>query len=264
MDVGGAALDGLLDHPVHELDDRRVLAAGAEVDRRVLAHVVQRARPARLRRGCGGSASASSSVLAARSRRGRSSGPRGAPAAVDVRRRGDRRADLVARHDRDVVDREDVGGVDHRDQQRAVAREGDRHGLVAAHGGGRDELGGVGIDAVELEVDVVEAEALGDGAGELVLGQRAVGDEHALGRPSRSRWRGSIARSIVPWSTNPRSTMTSVSTRPEPPRREGVVIPLPALWGPGRGCEGGGHVGDVCDGLPHRLIGSRPAGPAFE
>ena len=42
VDVGGAALDGLLDHPVHELDDRRVLAADAEVDRRVLADVVHR------------------------------------------------------------------------------------------------------------------------------------------------------------------------------------------------------------------------------
>ena len=81
---------------------------------------------------------------------------------LDVGERGHRRAHLVAGHDRDVVDREHVRGVDHRDQQRAVADEGDRHGLVAAHGGGGDELGGVGIDAVELEVDVVEAEALGD------------------------------------------------------------------------------------------------------
>ena len=40
VDVGGAALDGLLDHPVHELDDRRVLAADAELDRLVLAQVV--------------------------------------------------------------------------------------------------------------------------------------------------------------------------------------------------------------------------------
>ena len=34
VDVGGAALDGLGDDLVHELDDRRVLARGAEVDRR--------------------------------------------------------------------------------------------------------------------------------------------------------------------------------------------------------------------------------------
>ena len=52
VDVGGAALDGLLDHPVHELDDRRVLAADAEVDRRVLADVVER-RGGRARRASG-------------------------------------------------------------------------------------------------------------------------------------------------------------------------------------------------------------------
>ena len=62
VDVGGAALDGLRDDPVHELDDRRVLAAGAEVDRRVLAHVVQR-RGGRcgLRRGAGRTSASSSS-----------------------------------------------------------------------------------------------------------------------------------------------------------------------------------------------------------
>ena len=32
VDVGGAAVDGLGDHALDELDDRRVLAAGAEVD----------------------------------------------------------------------------------------------------------------------------------------------------------------------------------------------------------------------------------------
>ena len=34
VDVGCAALDGLADHALHELDHRRVLAGGAEVDRR--------------------------------------------------------------------------------------------------------------------------------------------------------------------------------------------------------------------------------------
>ena len=41
------------------------------------------------------------------------------------------------------------------------------HGLVALDRGRGDELGGVGIDAVAAQVDVVEAEALGDGAREL-------------------------------------------------------------------------------------------------
>src|SRR5215216_2726397 len=45
---------------------------------------------------------------------------------VDVARRGDGRAHLVAGHHRDVVDGEHVRGVGHGDQQRAVAGEGDR------------------------------------------------------------------------------------------------------------------------------------------
>src|ERR1044072_1417405 len=68
--------------------------------------------------------------------------------ALDVGRGGNRRADLVAGHDRDVVLREDVRGVRHGDQQRALAGERDRDGLVAPGRGGRDELGRVGVDAV--------------------------------------------------------------------------------------------------------------------
>ena len=49
----------------------------------------------------------------------------------DVVGRRDRDAHLVAGHDRDVVDREHVGGVGHRDKQRALVGERDRHRLVA-------------------------------------------------------------------------------------------------------------------------------------
>ncbi len=100
---------------------------------------------------------------------------------LDVGRRGDRRADLVAGHHRDVVDREHVRRVGHGHEQRAVAGERDRHGLVAPDRGRADELGRIGLDAVELEVEVVEAEPLGDGAGELVLGDGAGRDQDALG-----------------------------------------------------------------------------------
>ena len=99
---------------------------------------------------------------------------------VDVGRRGDRRADLVAGHHRDVVDRQHVRRVGHGDQQRAVGGERDRHGLVALDRGGRDQLGRVGIDPVLLQVEVVEPEALRDGAGELLLGDRAGREQHAL------------------------------------------------------------------------------------
>ena len=62
--------------------------------------------------------------------------------------RGDGRAHLVAGHDGDVVDGEDVGRVGHGDQQRAVVDEGDGDRLVALDRGRRDELGGVGVEAV--------------------------------------------------------------------------------------------------------------------
>ena len=230
VDVGGAAVDGLLDHPVDHLDDRGVLAADAEVDRRVLAQVVER----RGGLGCAvrGSASASSSLL----------GRDGAVAEVgvlealeqvlDVVGRGDRRADLVAGHDGDVVDGEDVGRVGHRDQQRAVADEGDRDGLVAADRRGRDELGGVGIDAVELEIDVVEAEALGDGAGELVVGERAVA------RPARARAR-SRSRVRAARSPGPSGAIDEAEVDEDvgqhaagaaAPRRRGDPVAASGLW----------------------------------
>ena len=77
------------------------------------------------------------------------------------------------------------------------------HGLVAPGGGGRDELGGVGVDAVDAEVDVVEPEALGDRARELVLGQRAVLRPAAARAARPLSLARSTARSIVPCSTKP-------------------------------------------------------------
>jgi len=51
---------------------------------------------------------------------------------------GDGGADLEAGHHRDVVDGQDVGGIDHRHEQRALVDVGDRDGLVAARGRGAD------------------------------------------------------------------------------------------------------------------------------
>ena len=81
-------------------------------------------------------------------------------------RRRDRDADLVAGHDRDVVDREDVRRVGHRDQQRALVGERDRHRLVALGDAGGDEVGGGHVDLEDAEVEVVEAVALGERARE--------------------------------------------------------------------------------------------------
>ena len=100
---------------------------------------------------------------------------------LDVRRRGDRGPDLVAGHHGDVVDRQHVRRIGHRDEQRAVGGEGDRHRLVALDRRRSDELGGVGVDAVALQVEVIEAEALGDRPREVALGDRTGRDQHALG-----------------------------------------------------------------------------------
>jgi hypothetical protein len=101
----------------------------------------------------------------------------------DVLVRGDGGPDLVARHERDVVDREHVARVDHRHEQRALVEEADRHGGVALRRRGREQVGRGHVDAEGVEVDVVDAEALGDDAGELVGRQDAAVDEHLAGAP---------------------------------------------------------------------------------
>ena len=165
VDVGGAALDGLRDDLVDELDDRRVFGGLVQGDdlgaflavleglRRLADDVFE--------------------AVQARDQRG------------DVIRRRDRDADLVAGHDRDVVDREHVRRVGHRHQQRALV--GERHGnrLVALGDGRADEVGGGHVDAEDAEVEVVEPVALGQRARQRVLRERAVFEQHALGRRAR-------------------------------------------------------------------------------
>ena len=84
--------------------------------------------------------------------------------------------------DLDVVDGEHVGRVGHRDQQGLLVDEADRQRPVAARGVDRDQVRRRHVDLVGGEVDVVEAVALGDGAGELVGGDRALLEQQLLGR----------------------------------------------------------------------------------
>ena len=65
---------------------------------------------------------------------------------VDVLGRGDRAAHLVAGGHGDVVEREHVGRVGRRHQQRLLAEEGDRDRLVAARLGGVEQVGGAVVD----------------------------------------------------------------------------------------------------------------------
>ena len=154
--------DGLGDDRVHELDDGSV-AVG----------VVEHARPARRPR------------RPPPRRCPRSSRP-SARAAPSSRLRSSTEAAAgriaPAGHHPDVVDREDVRGVGHRQQQRAVVGEADRHRLVALGGLGADQVDGAHVEVVDREVDEVQAEALGDHAGELVVAQDAALDQHQARR----------------------------------------------------------------------------------
>ena len=160
VDVGGALVDALRDERVDELDDRRLVGGLAEVDdlRPLVGdgllddHVVD--------------------LVHAPDER------------ADVLLRRDGGADLVAGHQRDVVDREHVARVDHRDEQRALVEEADGDGGVALRGRGGQQVGRGHVDAEGVEVDVVDAEALGDDPGELVRGQDAAVDEDLARAPA--------------------------------------------------------------------------------
>ncbi|MGC4084612.1 MAG: hypothetical protein QM736_21465 [Vicinamibacterales bacterium] len=78
---------------------------------------------------------------------------------------GDDRLDVVARHELDVVHREDVGGIRHRERERG-ARAGERHDLVLVGRVGGNELDDARVDLELGEVDrrdaVLAAEERGD------------------------------------------------------------------------------------------------------
>ena len=101
---------------------------------------------------------------------------------VEVLDRGGAGAHAAAGHHADVVDRQDVGGIGHRHQHAAVLGEADRHRLVAAGGGGADEVDGAHVEVEGGQVDEVQAEALGHHAGELVVAQDPAFDQDQAGR----------------------------------------------------------------------------------
>ena len=79
----------------------------------------------------------------------------------DVVAARDPEIDLVARREPELVDAVDVAGVGDRDAQPVVARD-DRDRDDALQCPQRDELGGVGRDALFLEIDEREAVAAGE------------------------------------------------------------------------------------------------------
>ena len=86
---------------------------------------------------------------------------------------------------RDVVDREHVRGIRHGQQQRVLVDVGDGNRGVTLGGRRAQQVGGAHVDLEHPEVEVIEAVALGDRAGELLGGDRLLVEQHALGRNAR-------------------------------------------------------------------------------
>ena len=163
--VGGAALDRLGDDLVDELDRGGVVGAGAQIDHfSALALLLGLA--------CLGLGDDVLETVKPGDQRS------------DVLRWRDRHADLIAGHDRHVVDGEHVGRVGHRDQQRPLVRERHRHRLIALGGGRGDEVGGGHVDLEGAEVEMVEPVALRQGSRERVVVQDALLEQHPLRRGS--------------------------------------------------------------------------------
>ena len=102
--------------------------------------------------------------------------------AVDVLDPGDHGQNLVAGHQLQVVEREHVRRVRHRDEQVSAVVEADRHRSEPARGRRADEVQRSHVGLVDREVDVLEAEALRHRARELVTGDGARLEQDLLGR----------------------------------------------------------------------------------
>ncbi len=104
---------------------------------------------------------------------------------VEAVARDDDRDDVAVRQHRDVVGREQVARVGHRDDQRAVLAEADRDCVEALHRGLGDgvQRREVGLDG--LEVDELQPEALGDRDAELVVAQPVALEQELAHRAAR-------------------------------------------------------------------------------
>ena len=87
-------------------------------------------------------------------------------------------------HHLDVVDRQHVGRVGHRQNQRLLVHVADRNRLVAAGGGHGEQARGPHVDLVAAEVEVVEAIALGNRPRELIGVDHVVLTQERLGVPA--------------------------------------------------------------------------------
>ena len=104
---------------------------------------------------------------------------------LEVVARDDDRLDAQVGQHRQVVEREDVRRIRHRDDQRLVVAEADRDRLQAAQRRLGHELhrGDVGVQLVEAHV--LQPEALGDGQRQLIGVDQAAFDQQVLHRAAR-------------------------------------------------------------------------------
>ena len=100
----------------------------------------------------------------------------------DVGLRGSRPRDLHAGDHHHLVDGDDVRGVGHRQHQRPVGEEADRHRLQALGQLDRDQVGRPHVNFVRRQVDVVDAEPLAERPRQLVLTHLARLDQDLAGR----------------------------------------------------------------------------------
>ena len=162
VDVRCAAFGGLGDDRVHELDHRRVLGRLAQVDDlqrasplprppdRLLDRVLESVHPRDQRR--------------------------------DVIDGGDGRLDVQPRQQRDVVDRDHVGRVGHREHESLLVYVRHRHRPVALGRAALSRLAAAMSTLKTLEVEVVKPVALGDRLRELIPGDRLLLHQQPLGR----------------------------------------------------------------------------------
>jgi len=271
VDVRRAALGGLGDDGVHELDDGGVLGGLVQVDdlgRALLRILGHRLLDAVLE-----------AVEAAHER-------------LNVLGRGDRRANLEAGEHRDVVDGVDVRRVGHGHEQRVLVDEGHGHGVVALGRQGGHEVRRRHVDGEGVQVEVVEAVALGGCPRELVVADGAGLEQHPLRRAAAGACRlhgalGSLASheaevdehvgEKAPRAATPRRGRDAVrrtrrvgvrSGRGRGRRRTGRAGDLRADGAQPRGAERAGHRFllhlRAARGGAHRLEGSRAPGPALE
>ena len=220
VDVRGAVLDGLGDDRVDELDDRRVVGGLADLGDHARASSLRPpARPRRPRRRGGSCARSAPRCPPREATTGRTSWP-----VISLR------SSSASTFDGSAIATSSDAVV-----------EADRHGVVAAGGLRVEQVERAEVGLVDVQVDVVEAEALGGGARQLLELERAGLDQHLLGGAPVALGLLDAPARRAPRATKPELDDHVGDEAAAPPRRRGGVMP-----------------GDVTAALPTRARRRQP------